>query len=75
LNNRLSRISGLDPAGPFFSGKDIAVRLDKSDADFVDVIHSNTELALGLGLGMAEESGHIDFYANGGEGQPGCPNV
>lgn len=75
VNNQLARISGLDPAGPLFSGKKIAVRLDKSDAKFVDVIHSNTEIALGLGLGTAEESGHIDFYANGGQSQPGCPSV
>ena len=30
---------GLDPAGPFFSNKDSA--LDKDDAKYVDVIHTN----------------------------------
>lgn len=71
----MSRISGLDPAGPLFAGRNIAVRLDKSDAGFVDVIHTNTEVALGLGLGISEECGHIDFYPNGGQSQPGCPTV
>ena len=37
----LSRITGLDPAGPLFEGYTANVRLDKTDADFVDVIHSN----------------------------------
>jgi pancreatic triacylglycerol lipase len=58
-----------------FAGKKPLVRLDKDDAKFVDVIHSNTEIALGLGLGTSEESGHIDFYVNGGQYQPGCPSV
>ena len=75
MNNRLSRISGLDPAGPLFSGKKAAVRLDETDALFVDVIHSNTEIALGMGLGSSDLSGHIDFYVNGGQSQPGCPSV
>jgi len=32
---------GLDPAGPYFEGTPAEVRLDPSDANFVDVIHSN----------------------------------
>ena len=75
VNNALSRISGLDPAGPSFQGKKLSVRLDATDAKFVDVIHSNTEIAFGLGLGTTDDSGHIDFFANGGQSQPGCPTV
>ena len=32
---------GLDPAEPFFEGTETIVRLDPSDADFVDVIHTD----------------------------------
>ena len=34
-------LTGLDPAGPFFNDAWTAYRLDKNDADFVDVIHTN----------------------------------
>ena len=39
-------ILGLVPAGPLLSGMSALVRLDSSDASFVDVIHTN-------GLGKA----------------------
>ena len=32
---------GLDPAGPMFSGMPPLVRLDWTDAQFVDVHHTN----------------------------------
>ncbi|XP_054710966.1 pancreatic triacylglycerol lipase-like [Uloborus diversus] len=37
----LGRITGLDPAGPYFQDAENEVRLDTTDADFVDIIHSN----------------------------------
>ncbi|CAB4070064.1 PNLIP [Lepeophtheirus salmonis] len=43
----LKRISGLDPAGPGFTGQTELQRLDPSDAKFVDVIHSNGKLQKG----------------------------
>ncbi|XP_069328553.1 lipase member I isoform X2 [Eulemur rufifrons] len=68
FHGQLGRITGLDPAGPKFSGKPSYSRLDYTDAKFVDVIHSDSN-----GLGIREPLGHIDFYPNGGMKQPGCP--
>lgn len=42
---------GLDPAGPLFESQHIKARLDSSDANFVDVIHSNGENLILGGLG------------------------
>ncbi|EAX10064.1 hCG1779973, partial [Homo sapiens] len=68
FHGQLGRITGLDPAGPRFSRKPPYSRLDYTDAKFVDVIHSDSN-----GLGIQEPLGHIDFYPNGGNKQPGCP--
>lgn len=65
-------LSGLDPAGPLFEGYDGKVRLDKNDADYVDVIHSNGESVIVGGFGTWEPIGHVDFYPNGGRAQRGC---
>lgn len=37
----LSRPSGLDPAGPMFTSATAEERLDPSDAQFVDVLHTD----------------------------------
>lgn len=64
----LGRITGLDPAGPCFSYAYSDQRLDRLDADYVDVVHSNR-----LVQGVIEPLGHADFYINGGgPNQPGC---
>ncbi|XP_044892672.1 lipase member I isoform X8 [Felis catus] len=41
FQGQLGRITGLDPAGPKFSGQPCDFRLDYTDAKFVDVIHSD----------------------------------
>ncbi|XP_012784532.2 lipase member H [Ochotona princeps] len=69
-DGQLGRITGLDPAGPLFNGKPPQDRLDPSDAQFVDVIHSDTDA-----LGFKDPLGNIDFYPNGGSDQPGCPQT
>ncbi|XP_054772596.2 pancreatic triacylglycerol lipase-like [Lytechinus pictus] len=73
-SKRIGRISGLDPAGPGFGGKRVRnfCRLDKSDARFVDVIHTDGELIAMGGLGLMDELGHQDFYPNGGTDMPNC---
>jgi len=73
----LGRITGLDPAEPYFQWLHTSIRLDPSDAKFVDVIHSNGEsifsiIVGGSGFGLMQRSGHVDFYPNGGLRQPGC---
>lgn len=68
----LGRITGLDPAEPLFTDTDPMVRLDRNDAAFVDVVHTDAvSLAMG-GLGMRAAIGHVDFYPNGGANNPGC---
>ena len=39
----LGRISGLDPAEPLFQGMPHFVRLDPTDALFVDIIHTDAK--------------------------------
>jgi hypothetical protein len=41
------KILGLDPAGWYFRGMPTFVRLDPSDAQFVDVIHTDGDGSLG----------------------------
>ncbi|XP_054765927.2 pancreatic lipase-related protein 2-like [Lytechinus pictus] len=70
----IGRVSGMDPAGPEFGGDlDNACRLDRSDALFVDAMHTDGEILLGGGAGLMDELGHQDFYPNGGMDMPGCP--
>lgn len=64
---KLPRITGLDPAFPGFITPVLDDKLDKTDAEFVDVYHTNAFMQ-----GKVEESGHVDFYINGGVIQPGC---
>ncbi|KAI8428518.1 hypothetical protein MSG28_007298, partial [Choristoneura fumiferana] len=55
--------------------QDPRARLDRGDAKFVDVIHSNGETLILGGLGAAQPLGHVDFYPNGGRVQHGCSNL
>ncbi|XP_003409157.1 pancreatic lipase-related protein 2 [Loxodonta africana] len=73
LGGLLGRITGLDPAEPCFQDTPEEVRLDPSDAMFVDVIHTDSSPIIpNLGFGMSQKVGHLDFYPNGGEQMPGC---
>lgn len=71
----VGRITGLDPAYPYFQEMSPKVRLDPTDATFVDVIHTDIadfSLQEMLGYGMSPTCGHVDFYPNDGKTQPGC---
>lgn len=75
FDGKIGRITGLDPAGPAFSTSDLNFRLDRTDAIFVDVIHTNAGASIFSTpplLGTSIDSGHIDIYANDGVIQPGC---
>uniref|UniRef100_A0A5F9C3V3 Triacylglycerol lipase n=1 Tax=Oryctolagus cuniculus TaxID=9986 RepID=A0A5F9C3V3_RABIT len=72
-NGAIGRITGLDPAEPYFQGTPEIVRLDPSDAQFVDVIHTDAApMVPNLGFGMSQTVGHLDFFPNGGKEMPGC---
>lgn len=69
-DQKVGRITGLDPAGPCFPYLHNAPskkRLDKTDAVFVDVWHTNV-----VDFGVPRPSGHVDFWFNGGKVQPFC---
>ncbi|CAL8112427.1 unnamed protein product [Orchesella dallaii] len=75
----LGRISGLDPAGPLFDERgrlpaDFSKVLDESDADFVDILHTNMgNIVTNVGaLGSTVVAGSVDFFPNGGERQKRC---
>ena len=67
-NGQLGRITGMDPSGPLFHVVSTNDRLDKSDAQFVDIIHT-----AGKWVGNDDLQGHVDFFPNSGRApQPGC---
>jgi len=67
---RVRTIIGLDPTGSGFSLNAPQNRLADTDADYVEVIHTNGCNWFGNGFGDA--IGHADFFPNGGCDQPGC---
>lgn len=54
---RLNDLTTFCPASPSFSGKDKSKRLDKSDAKYVECIHTNA-----MCYGMMDPFCSADFY-------------
>ncbi|XP_061723853.1 phospholipase A1-like [Cydia pomonella] len=64
---KVGRITGLDPAGPCFSHVELELRLKATDAEYVDVIHTDDGI-----YGLKEPVGQVDFFPNSGSQQPNC---
>ena len=70
LNGSLGGIIGLDPARLWFNDNLPGDRLDKGDAKYVQVVHTDSQ---GIHpFGIDKPIGHADFYFNYGHHQPGC---
>merc|ERR1712038_242171 len=72
---KIIRITALDPAAPWYEQTKEEHRMSKEDAEFVDVIHTNSGLLIQGGLSFMQNLGHIDFYPNGGRHQAGCTEL
>ncbi|XP_069674678.1 hepatic triacylglycerol lipase-like isoform X6 [Periplaneta americana] len=69
----IGKITALDPNGPYYKGMPPCARLDASDANIVEVIHTDTVETIGeTGQGISDPIGHFNFYPNEGYSQPGC---
>lgn len=69
---KIGRITGLDSAAPLFEGYS-GTYLTRTDADFVDAIHTSAGYRFLLGdLGFITPYAHVDFYPNNGTNQPMC---
>ncbi|VVD04155.1 unnamed protein product [Leptidea sinapis] len=68
LNGDVARITGLDPSGNQWGTN--SQRLRSSDAKYVEVIHTDGSGLFANGIGTP--LGHVDFFPNGGQSQPGC---
>lgn len=84
LRGALGAIVGLDPAGPGFQGKSAEHRLDRGDAKYVQVIHTQPHpyaviyflTFFKFGLGIRDPIGHANFYTNfHRDHQNGCRNI
>ncbi|XP_050304641.1 pancreatic triacylglycerol lipase-like isoform X2 [Anthonomus grandis grandis] len=69
-DHQARKITGLDPTGPRFSGMPIHVKLDATDAKYVEILH--TDAMDYNSQGTRELEGHADFFINNANIQPGC---
>jgi len=69
------RITGLDPAGPSFEDYSPEARLNSTDAEFVEIYHTDGRGAKAIDQGTWKPIGDVDFYVNGGKLQPMCSGI
>jgi len=55
LMTRTKYLTGLDPAGPMFTGDNCTVRFCKGDALFTEAVHANGHPL--IGFGTSDEDG------------------
>ncbi|XP_067635230.1 vitellogenin-2-like [Eurosta solidaginis] len=68
---KIPRVTGFDPAGPCFNYEQQSTTLSSSDADYVDIIHTNPGIA-----GQYDHTGDADFYVGGHFAmQNGCKDI
>ncbi|KAL9699181.1 hypothetical protein quinque_002622 [Culex quinquefasciatus] len=68
FRGQIGQIFGLDPAGPLFTGAPSSFRLEKTDAEYVQMILTSRGTA-----GVFFGEGHDNFLPNGGfVPQPNC---
>ncbi|KAG6462270.1 pancreatic triacylglycerol lipase [Manduca sexta] len=63
VNGNVAYVTGLDPAMRWDSNNVFR----PNDAAYTEIIHTNAG-----NMGILEPHAHVDFYPNGGSGQPGC---
>lgn len=69
----IRRITGLDPARQLFYKSSKNHHLNKNDAKFVDIMHTDCG---SVGMGFPISTGHADFWPNGGKAtQPRCKGI
>ena len=68
-------ISGLDPAKPYFDISAEELRIQSTDAEFVDIIHTNSGQIWEAAVSFPEPLGQVDFYPCGGTHQCGCRDL
>ena len=69
------QLPGLDPAKPFFDLVSIDYRIQPTDAELVDVIHTNSGELWDAAVSFPDPLGQVDFYPNGGSHQKGCTDL
>lgn len=70
-NKYIPRITGLDPAQPCFKTNTALMNLQKGDAAYIDIIHTDPNI-----LGQGKPSGNSDFWPGAGLSiQPGCTTI